>query len=98
LLDQARLAGVGNLIADETLWRAGLSPERPAGSLTPPELRKLHRHLRATIDAFVEGGGSHLGELMAERRRGGHCPKDGTPLARTTVGTRTTFWCPAHQR
>jgi formamidopyrimidine-DNA glycosylase len=98
LLDQARLAGVGNLIADETLWRAALSPERPAGSLTPAELRRLHRHLRATLSDFLERGGSHTGELMQERRRGGHCPKDGTPLARATVGTRTTYWCPAHQR
>ena len=46
LLDQAKLAGIGNLIADETLWRAGLSPIRPAGSLAPNEVRRLHRHLR----------------------------------------------------
>jgi formamidopyrimidine-DNA glycosylase len=98
LLDQARLAGVGNLIADETLWRAGLSPQRPAGSLTPAELRRLHRHLRGTLGDFLDRGGSHTGELMAERRRGGHCPKDGTPLFRATVGTRTTYWCPTHQR
>jgi formamidopyrimidine-DNA glycosylase len=97
LLDQARLAGVGNLIADETLWRAGLSPVRPAGSLTRPELRRLHRHLHKTITDFLEGGGSHIGDLMAERHPGGHCPKDGAPLARATVGTRTTYWCPAHQ-
>jgi formamidopyrimidine-DNA glycosylase len=97
LLDQGRLAGVGNLIADETLWRAGLSPGRPAGSLTPPELRRLHRHLHATVTDLL-GEGSHTGELMAERHAGGVCPKDGTPLMRATVGTRTTYWCPAHQR
>lgn len=97
LLDQARLAGVGNLIADETLWRAGLAPQRPAGSLTPAELRRLHRHLRITIAGMI-GEGSHTGELMAERHLGGMCPKDGTPLMRATVGTRTTYWCPKHQR
>jgi formamidopyrimidine-DNA glycosylase len=97
LLDQARLAGVGNLIADETLWRAGLAPQRPAGSLTPAELRRLHRHLRSTIAAMI-GEGSHTGELMAERHVGGRCPKDGTPLLRATVGTRSTYWCPKHQR
>ena len=47
LLDQSRVAGVGNLIADEVLWRARLSPLRPAGSLTPAEVRRLHRHLGA---------------------------------------------------
>ncbi|HLY82326.1 MAG TPA: DNA-formamidopyrimidine glycosylase family protein [Acidimicrobiales bacterium] len=98
LLDQAHLAGVGNLIADETLWRAGLSPERPAGGLTAAELRRLHRHLRGTLADLMARGGSHTGDLMAERRPGGHCPKDGTPLVRSTVGTRTTWWCPAHQR
>jgi len=97
LMDQARLAGVGNLVADEALWRAGLDPARPAGSLTPPELRRLHRHLRATLADHLERGGSHTGDLMAERRPGGVCPKDGTPLVRRTVGGRTTWSCPKHQ-
>ncbi|HSS08513.1 MAG TPA: DNA-formamidopyrimidine glycosylase family protein, partial [Acidimicrobiales bacterium] len=88
LLDQAHLAGVGNLAADEVLWRAALSPIRPAGSLTEAELRRLHRHLRKTLDDFLARGGSHTGDLMAERRPGGICPKDGTPLLRATVGTR----------
>jgi formamidopyrimidine-DNA glycosylase len=98
LLDQSRLAGVGNLIADETLWRAGLSPLRPAGSLAPGELRRLHRQLQATLNDFLTRGGSHTGKLMPERRPGGVCPKDGVPLRRATVGTRTTWWCPVHQR
>lgn len=97
LLDQARIAGVGNLIADELLWRAGLDPARAAGSLTPNEVRRLHRHLTATL-AHVLSGGSHTGTLMPERRPGGVCPKDGTPLVRTTVGGRTTWSCPVHQR
>jgi formamidopyrimidine-DNA glycosylase len=98
LLDQKHLAGVGNLAADEALWRAGLSPVRQAGSLSEGELRRLHRHLRKTLEDFVLRGGSHTGELMGERRPGGACPKDGTPLRRETVGTRTTWWCPQHQR
>jgi formamidopyrimidine-DNA glycosylase len=97
LLDQSRLAGVGNLLGDEILWRAGLSPLRPSGSLDAVELRRLHRHLRSTLGQLLERGGSHTGDLMAERRPGGHCPKDGSPLVRATVGGRTTFWCPAHQ-
>ncbi|MGH9109418.1 MAG: DNA-formamidopyrimidine glycosylase family protein [Acidimicrobiales bacterium] len=98
LLDQARLAGVGNLMADEVLWRAGLSPERPGGSLTGAEVRRLHRHLRATVAALTAGGGSHTGDLVGERRPGGRCPRDGAPLVRATVGGRTTWWCPAHKR
>jgi formamidopyrimidine-DNA glycosylase len=97
LQDQMHLAGVGNLLADEILWRAGLSPQRPSGSLTANELRRLHRQLRATLDDLFERGGSHMGDLMSERRAGGHCPKDGTPLRRDTVGGRTTWWCPVHQ-
>jgi len=98
LMDQHRLAGVGNLIADEVLWRASLAPERPAGSLTAAEHRRLHRHLRGTLDELMARGGSHTGELMAERVQGGRCPHDGAELVRSTVGGRTTWWCPRHQR
>lgn len=97
LLDQSRLAGVGNLMADEVLWRAGLAPTRPASSLAPVELRRLHRQLRRTIALLLERGGSHLGDLMAHRLPGGACPRDGTLLQRATVGGRTTYWCAAHQ-
>jgi formamidopyrimidine-DNA glycosylase len=97
LLDQSRLAGVGNLIADEVLWRAALAPDRPAGSLSPAELRRLHRHLSTGLADLIARGGSHTGDLQPERHRGGHCPKDGTELAHSTVGGRTTWWCPRHQ-
>ncbi len=98
LLDQRRIAGIGNLLADEMLWRAGLSPKRGCDGLGAAERRRLHRHLRATLDDLLERGGSHLGDLMGERHPGGHCPRDGRPLARDVVGGRTTWWCPAHQR
>jgi formamidopyrimidine-DNA glycosylase len=98
LLDQAHVAGIGNLLADEALWRAGLSPERPAGSLTDAELRRLHKHLHTTVRELIERGGSHTGDLMPERHPGGVCPRDGTPLTRSTVGGRTSWWCPKHQR
>jgi len=97
LLDQARLAGVGNLMADEVLWRAGLAPVRPAGSLTPTELRRLHLQLRRTVNLLIERGGSHLGDLTPHRLPGGTCPRDGASLQRATVGGRTTWWCPGHQ-
>jgi formamidopyrimidine-DNA glycosylase len=97
LLDQSRLAGVGNLIADEALWRSRLSPLRPAGSLSAAEVRRLHRHLLRTIGELTERGGSHRGDLMEERRTGGRCPRDGTELVRSTVGGRTSWWCPTHQ-
>ena len=97
LLDQSRIAGIGNLIADEVLWRAGLSPIRRAASLSPSEVRRLRRHLARTLADLSGRGGSQLGDLMAERHPGGLCPKDGAPLERTTVGGRTTWWCRAHQ-
>jgi len=98
LLDQSRVAGIGNLLADEILWRASLDPARPAGSLSEAELRRLHRHLRATLDELVVRGGSHTGDLMASRVPGGTCPRDGAPLQRRTVGGRTTWSCAVHQR
>jgi formamidopyrimidine-DNA glycosylase len=96
LLDQERLAGVGNLLADEMLWRAGLDPGRRT-SLRDDELATLHTALRATLRQLGRRGGSHMGDLMEERRTGGHCPLDGTALRRATVGGRTTYWCPEHQ-
>ena len=97
LMDQARLAGVGNLVADEVLWRARLDPARPAGHLTAPESRRLASALRSTLTQLIARGGSHTGDLMAERRPGGRCPRDGTPLLRRRVGGRTTWSCPACQ-
>ncbi|MGI8759587.1 MAG: DNA-formamidopyrimidine glycosylase family protein [Acidimicrobiales bacterium] len=98
LMDQSRLAGVGNLIADEVLFRAGLDPARPSGSLSVAESRRLHRHLRQSLDDLIAGGGSHTGLLQPLRVPGGRCPRDGTPLLRRTVGGRTSWSCPRHQR
>ena len=97
LMDQSRIAGLGNLLTDEILWRAGIDPARPAGSLSPVAVRRLHRHVRATIADLLAAGGSHTGGLQPARERGGTCPRDGTPLLRRTVGGRTTYSCPRHQ-
>lgn len=97
LLDQSHLAGIGNLLVDETLWRAGLDPARSTGSLDPPELRRLARHLRTTVADLTDRGGSHTGDLHEARNRGGLCPRDGHPLQRRTIGGRTTYSCPSHQ-
>lgn len=96
LMDQERLAGVGNLLADEILWRAGLAPGRRT-PLDEDELRGLHRAMRATLRQLTRRGGSHTGDLMEERHGEGRCPLDGTELRRETVGGRTTYWCPGHQ-
>jgi formamidopyrimidine-DNA glycosylase len=97
LLDQSRLAGLGNLLVDEVLWRASLDPARAAGSLDAAELRRLHRHVTGTVADLLASGGSHTGRLQAARVRGGTCPRDGAPLERRTVGGRTTYSCPRHQ-
>ncbi len=97
LMDQARIAGLGNLLVDESLFRAGISPERPANSIRPDEVAQLHRSIRQTITTLGRRGGSHTGDLQPARVRGGLCPKDGEELRRTEVGGRTTYWCPHHQ-
>jgi formamidopyrimidine-DNA glycosylase len=97
LLDQSVLSGVGNLLADEMLWRARLSPRRRAGELTTEELDLLRRQVRAALRDAIRNGGAHTGRLIPHRRPGGACPRCGTPLERATIGGRTTFWCPACQ-
>lgn len=96
LMDQERLAGVGNLLADEILWRAELAPGRRT-PLDDEEFGQLYTALRATLRQLSRRGGSHMGELMEERHEGGRCPRDGTELRRDVVGGRTTYWCPLHQ-
>ncbi len=96
-MDQSVVAGVGNLLADETLWRARLSPLRPAGDLSDEELDLLRREMRGAVRSAIRHGGSHTGGLIEHRRRGGTCPRCGTDLQRASVGGRTTWWCPAEQ-
>ncbi len=98
LMDQARIAGLGNLLVDEVLWRAGIDPVRTARELDRNERRRLHRAIGRTLTLTLERGGSHTGDHMSQRMPGGVCPKDGTPFERRTVAGRTTFSCPKHQR
>ncbi|MEP6649270.1 MAG: zinc finger domain-containing protein [Lapillicoccus sp.] len=97
LLDQSVVAGVGNLLADETLWQARISPRRPGGELDQDELARLRRSLRTATRRARERGGVHTGAFIAHRRRDGHCPRCGAELERATVGGRTTYWCPVEQ-
>jgi formamidopyrimidine-DNA glycosylase len=98
LMDQSRIAGLGNLLTDELLWRAGLDPARAAGGLEPSERVALLRAIRQTVRVLGRRGGSHTGDLQASRAPGGVCPRDGAELLRRTVGGRTTYSCPVHQR
>jgi formamidopyrimidine-DNA glycosylase len=97
IMDQTVLAGVGNLLADEALWQAELSPLRSAQSLDEEELDRLRVRLRAAIRSAIKLGGVHTGEFIPHRKRDGHCPRCGTAVRRATVGGRTTYWCPKDQ-
>jgi formamidopyrimidine-DNA glycosylase len=98
IMDQSTIAGVGNLLADEALWRARLAPLREAGSLSESELDELRRALRAATRRAIARGGAHTGDLISHRVAGGRCPRCGAALERATVGGRTTWWCPVEQR
>lgn len=97
IMDQSVIAGVGNLLADETLWRARLSPHRPAGELGDDELDHLRRTLRAATRDAIRRGGVHTGEIIPFRRRDAACPRCGAPMERATIGGRTTWWCSQEQ-
>ena len=97
LIDQQVIAGLGNLLADEILWRAHIHPLRAAGSLTPIERdrldREMHRVLRESIRAGqVPPKASWLTGARAKQEA--RCPRCGTRLCRGRVGGRTTVWCP----
>ena len=112
LLMQERFPGIGNWMADEILWRAAIHPARRAGSLDAAEVRALWRTCREVCRqalAAIAGRGRQLPpDLNVGIPRswlfwhrwadGGRCPKTKRPLARATIGGRTTCWSPARQR
>ncbi|MCU1363541.1 MAG: hypothetical protein JWM55_1369 [Acidimicrobiaceae bacterium] len=97
LLDQSRVAGVGNLLADEMLFRASLDPRTPTGLLSGDEKDRLFKAFRSTMSSLGKRGGSHLGDHMDSRFPGGLCSRDGGAMVIATIGGRTTYWCSTHQ-
>jgi formamidopyrimidine-DNA glycosylase len=97
LLDQSKIAGVGNLLADEILWQARVSPLARVDSLSPAQVNRLYRALKSVLASAIAHGGAHTGEMIAARHPGGICPRDGAPMAHGTVGGRSTWWCSREQ-
>lgn len=99
LMDQHRIAGIGNLIADEILYEAGIDPRRAASDLDDDELSALWAGVRRTRKRVLERNGSHQGVLIQSgaRERSGRCPRCNAEIQRVQVGGRTTYFCPEHQ-
>lgn len=111
LLDQRTLAGMGNIYVDEALWRARINPLRPAEALDREELRRLHRGIRASLEHGIArqgstlrdyrlpdgGSGSMQDEFNVYGRGGEPCGRCGTPIAKTRVAGRGTWYCPRCQ-
>ena len=113
LLDQGLISGVGNIYADEALWRSRLHGERPGDRLTGPQLRELLAHVREVMgEALAQGGTSFdalyvnvNGEsgyfdrsLDAYGQEGEPCRRCGTPIRRVAFMNRSSFFCPSCQR
>jgi formamidopyrimidine-DNA glycosylase len=111
LLDQRFLAGVGNLYADEALWRAGLNANRQAGSLTPDEVARLAESIRTVLESAIERRGTSFssyldaegeaGEnqdhLLVYGRAGQPCRRCGATIERRVIAQRGTWYCPRCQ-
>jgi formamidopyrimidine-DNA glycosylase len=112
LLDQRRLAGVGNIYADEALWRARIHPLRPAGELGEADLNALHRAIRAALQGGIDRQGASIrnyrtpdgsrGRMQYEfkvyGREGEPCERCGTPIEKIRAAGRGTCYCPTCQR
>ena len=112
LLDQKVIAGLGNIYVDESLFRAGIHPRRPAYELSFPEAACLLETIKAVLEEAIATGGSSVrnyvdGEGRSGRfqerhqvygRRGKPCPRCGTPIAYTTLSNRGTHFCPNCQK
>lgn len=97
LLNQKRVAGLGNLLTDELLWRSGISPLRPANEVDPDAVDVLGAELVPMLDELYLRGGSNCGDHFAERHADGRCPRDGGAMVHASVGGRSTWWCQTHQ-
>ncbi len=111
LLDQSFIAGVGNIYADEALWRARLHPLRAADTLTDAEVRRLHRSMRTVLRQGIANRGSSFSDyvstdgqpgenaerLMVYRRTDEPCYRCGRPIRRIVVAQRSTHFCPRCQ-
>ncbi|MBV9310125.1 MAG: hypothetical protein JOZ73_04805 [Solirubrobacterales bacterium] len=101
LMDQRLLAGVGNLLADEILWRARVHPSTQVSALRPAKRRALADALNATVSESSRYGRVPHGPRWLTRvrdDRGARCPRCGTSLRRSTIAGRTACWCPRCQR
>ncbi|MDH2902458.1 MAG: formamidopyrimidine-DNA glycosylase [Actinomycetota bacterium] len=98
LLDQSAVAGVGNLLGDEILFRAGVDPRTPTGRLSADQRTALFRSFTQTMRTLQRRGGSHLGDHMPGRIAGGLCPRDAAPMRVDIIGGRTSYWCSLHQK
>jgi formamidopyrimidine-DNA glycosylase len=112
LLDQALVAGTGNIYADEALFLAGVRPRRPAGRVTRAEYDRIAEALRRVMLRSIETGGSSISDYVApdgsdgayqdERcvyaREGEACSRCGTRIRRSVLGQRSAHWCPGCQR
>lgn len=112
LLDQRRIAGIGNIYAVEALWHARIHPSRPAKSLSLREARALRDALRMVLQESIEArgttisdyrdssgeAGSYSTRLKAYGREGEPCPRCGTPIERIVLSNRSAFFCPKCQR
>mgnify|MGYP000368238003 CR=1 FL=1 len=108
LLDQTRLAGLGNIYADEAAFEAGLAPARPAGSLTPAETDRLASAIRLVLSRALKAGGSTLRDYRDAQGRPGSaqlvhavygraglpCVRCGSTLLGSVLAQRATVWCP----
>jgi formamidopyrimidine-DNA glycosylase len=112
LLDQRAVAGVGNIYADEALWRARVHPLRPAGELDRAEVAAVRRGVRRALEVGIARQGATLrdyrdpdgrgGRMQLEFRvygRGGEpCERCGTPIEKIRAAGRGTWYCPSCQR
>jgi formamidopyrimidine-DNA glycosylase len=112
LMDNAVVVGVGNIYASEALFRAGIDPRKPAGSLSRARYARLAAEVKRLLAWAIERGGTTLRdflapdgapgyffrELMVYGRAGEPCRVCGTPIRQVVLGQRSTFWCPRCQR
>ena len=98
LLDQSKISGIGNLLADEVLWQAKIFPAASVSSLRRAPVDRLYQAVTSVVASAVSGGGAHTGDMIGFRHAGARCPRCGAEMRHGIVGGRSTWWCSREQR
>ena len=102
LMDQNKIAGIGNIYSDEILFQSGLRPDRSASDIDDKQIQKLYKQTKRVLEYAIkhDANPDKFGQsyILPNRGKGNECPNCGTPIETIKTAGRTTYFCPQCQK